>query len=40
MPKKPSCGIYYRVSTEDQDLEVQKTNLSKYSKERGFKEDG
>jgi len=35
--KKPLVGIYYRVSTEVQDLEIQKKNLPKYAKERGWK---
>ena len=32
--KKPYCGIYYRVSTANQDLEVQKAMLPKIAKQR------
>ncbi len=37
MKTKKSVGIYVRVSTKDQSVEMQTNDLERYSKERGFK---
>ncbi len=37
MKTKKSVGIYVRVSTKDQSVDMQLNDLQRYSKERGFK---
>ncbi len=36
MKTKKRVGIYVRVSTKDQSVEMQTNDLERYSKERGF----
>ncbi len=37
MKTKKRVGIYVRVSTKDQSVEMQTNDLERYSKERGFR---